>query len=102
MGKNKLFAYVILGGLFWYMIKKGLNPIEPEQDYTKNLFWYWIKRGRNPIEPEQEYAKNQASAPNMFPTDTMLPGALVPATQGIVKTDSGLSYMGCGCLGCGC
>ena len=79
MGKNKLFAYVILGGLFWYMIKKEMNPIEPEQDYTK-----------------------QASAPNMFPTDTMLPGALVPATQGIVKTDSGLSYMGCGCLGCGC
>jgi len=80
MSKNKMFAYLVVGGLFWYMIRKGMNPIEHEQ----------------------YYAKNQVPGPEMFPTDTMLPGALVPATQGIVKTDSGLSYMGCGCMGCGC
>ena len=79
MSKNKMITYVVLGSLFWYMIRKGLNPIEPEQMYAQ-----------------------QAPAPNMFPTDTMLPGALIPATQGIVQTESGLSYMGCGCMGCGC
>jgi hypothetical protein len=79
MNKNKMLVYLVVGGLFWYMIRKGMNPIEPEQLYAK-----------------------QAPSSDMFPTDTMLPGALIPATQGIVKTPSGLSYMGCGCLGCGC
>jgi hypothetical protein len=79
MKKGKLLTYLVVGGLFWYMIRRGLNPIEPESAYAK-----------------------KAPGPEMFPTDTMLPGALIPATQGIVKTPTGLSYMGCGCLGCGC
>ena len=56
-----------------------------------SLFWYYIRTGRMPPRPEEL----TASEGEVLPTDSMLPGTLFPATQGIVKEGQGLSCIGC-------
>jgi len=51
------------------------------------FFWWLIQKGKLPRTPETLHATR--------PTDSMLPGTLGPAVQGIVKEGEGLSCIGC-------
>lgn len=56
------------------------------------LFWYFIQRGKTPPVPETAIAKSSAVE---LPTDSMLPGTMPAAVQGIVKEGEGLACIGC-------
>jgi len=55
------------------------------------LFWYWIKKGKMPLEPDTSVAEA-----TVLPTDSMLPGTMPMAISGIVMEDRTLKCVG-GC-----
>ena len=53
------------------------------------FFWWWIQRGRIPKVPETLMAKRAQL------TDSMAPGAMPAAVQGVAKEGQGLQCLGC-------
>jgi len=67
-GTKKLLLYGVLGGAIWI---------------------WWQGRYRR-LQHAEAVAKNVQP----LPTDSMMPGSLEPAAQGIIKEGNGLSFLG--------